>query len=105
MKSKPRKTVTHTGPERVAYILPQGRVHVKTRPSGRSTRPKLNDPSGFVVVGMGESLAKTFTSHEAAAKWATENGFRVVATKVTRPPVRPSARAGLVLAVASMLSV
>lgn len=104
MKSRTiRKSVTGTpGIEKVAYILPQGDLRSKkSRFSGRPVRTKCYDPSGFLLVGMYESLGKTFTTHEAAAKYATEHGF-VVKTNRSLRNARVSAQtvvaAALILA-------
>lgn len=95
----------HTGPEKVAYILPQG-LHspTKARRSGRPVRNKRYDPSGFLLVGMYESLSKTFTSREAAAKWAEEHGFKVKVNPVLRQAAKtPKVPVSAILAVAAML--
>lgn len=61
--------------EKVAYILPQGRINTKARPSGRPVRSKMYEPAGFVLIGMYESLGKVFTNVKAAAEYAHENGY------------------------------
>jgi hypothetical protein len=97
---KPAPTST-PGIERVAYILPQGNLRSKTRSSGRPTRTKCYDGSGFLLVGMYESLGKTFTTHEAAAKYASEHGFVVKATRALRNARVP---VSAVLAAVALLS-
>ena len=102
MKSRTKKVVNTSGPEKVAYILPQGQLDPgKTRKSGRPVRTKCYNPSGFVLVGMYESLGKTFTTHEAAAKYAEEHGFKV---KTNRPLRNPRVAAAAVVAACLLAS-
>jgi hypothetical protein len=51
-----------------AYITAQGVKPAKSRLSGRDVRQ--SGTGGYVLVGMGESLAKTFTTRAAAIKYA-----------------------------------
>lgn len=83
MKSRNQPS-KQNGPEKVAYVLYQGNLSGKARKSGRPVNAPLYDPSGYMLVGMYESLGKTFTSHAAAVKYAKENGFTV---KTNRRPV------------------
>ena len=76
----------YSGPERVLYVTETSHRPTKSRKSGRSVLQP--GPGGLLVVGMGESLAKTFTSHEAVAAYAEKNGYKV---KVTKPLRRTSA--------------
>lgn len=69
----------YTGPERVLYITGTSCLPEKTRKSGRAVRQP--GPGGIFVVGMGESLAKTFTNYEAVAAYAEKNGYKVKVTK------------------------
>ena len=102
MKSRTKKVVNANGPEKVAYILPQGQLDPgKSRKSGRPVRTKCYNPSGFVLVGMYESLGKTFTTHEAAAKYAEEHGFKV---KTNRPLRNPRVPVSAILAAVALVS-
>ena len=98
---RPAPTAT-PGIEKVAYILPQGNLRSqKSRTSGRPVRTKCYDPSGFLLVGMYESLGKTFTTHEAAAKYASEHGFVV---KTNRPLRNPSSNIRAAVVIAALLA-
>jgi hypothetical protein len=53
------------GVQKVGYILPQGNLASRA----------LYNPSGYVLVGLSDSLAKTFTTREAAVKHAVKAGL------------------------------
>jgi hypothetical protein len=74
---------SYTAANQVAYILPQGVQRPKGRKSGRNVRQP--GEGGFVLVGMGESLGKVFTTAGAAAKYATSQGFKLNPFRVPRP--------------------
>lgn len=76
----------YSGPERVLYVTETSHRPTKSRNSGRGVLQP--GPGGFLVVGMGESLAKTFTTREAVVEYAEKNGYKV---KVTKPFRRTSA--------------
>jgi hypothetical protein len=82
MKSKTKTPVKNNGPERFVYIQANAVQPPKTRASGRLVRQPY--PGGYVVVGMYESLGKTFTTHQAAVKWATDNGYQIRFSKPLR---------------------
>ena len=87
MKSRTKKAAPNAnGPEKVAYILPQGNLSFKARKSGRPSRNKMYNPSGFVLIGMYDSLGKTFTSREAAVQYAEKHGFKVKTNRSLRNP-------------------
>ena len=72
----PKVTVyDQPGIEKVAYILPQGRTSKRSRASGRPVQNRCSDGGGFVVVGMYESLGKTFATYDAAVKYVAKEGF------------------------------
>ena len=69
------------GPEKVAYILPQGRRKPIVDGWGRPTSRKSNDSSGYMLVGMYESLSKTFVTAKAAGEWASKHGYSVASAR------------------------
>lgn len=73
----------YTGPERVLYITETSSLPAKTRKSGRVVCQP--GPGGILAVGMGESLAKTFTNYEGVAAYAEKNGYKVKVVRTITP--------------------
>ena len=82
MKSRTKAPVKSNGPEKFVYIQANAVRQPKTTAAGRLVRQPY--PGGYVVVGMYESLGKTFATHVKAVQWAEEHGYTIRVSKPLR---------------------